>query len=125
MATASRRQLFYRLLENPDPPSVFNWYTLDSPQACPPRSLFVLLLLFTAAVSLPAVGLGFMGHQPAMYWLLGIAAMLLACLLYDVFSTYGRYRDWRAQWLCSRCRRVFFSRQQYDEQQLIQTTFPG
>ena len=105
--TASRRQLFHQLMERSTLPGAFDWYATGEPGACPPRSLFVILLVFAMASLLPALGLWYLGLYPAMSWLGVITLLLLVCLLFDALNTYGRYQAWSRQWVCADCQVVF------------------
>jgi hypothetical protein len=105
--TASRRQLFHQLMERSGLPAAFAWYTSGESGACPPKSLFVLLLVFAVASLLPALGLWYLGLYPAVSWLGVITLLLLVCLAFDALNTYGRYQAWSRQWVCADCRVVF------------------
>ena len=105
--TASRRQLFHSLMCDVRPQGVFSWYDDSEPQALPPKSLFFMLLVLIAVLSVPAVGFWLLEHYPAVIWLVSVAALLSAVLLVDILLTYRRYKDWVGQWLCGSCREVF------------------
>lgn len=102
--TASRRQLFHWLMGETRLDSGFGWYNEDLPRARPPRSQFVLALLFVAALAVPALGFTLLGNYVAVTWL---AALVALGLLFDLFLIYPQYRDWGGEWLCSECRSVF------------------
>ena len=105
--TASRRHLFHWLLDDAPLLTPFSWYSNRIPGACPPKSLFVVLLLLALGVAIPAVGLWLLGHFLALQWLAVTALLLLAGLLFDVLMTYRRYKAWCGEWLCGECRAVF------------------
>ena len=105
--TASRSQLFRRLMNEGPLPGVFNWYSEHTPQACPPKSLFVILLLLLLGMTLPTVGLWLLGYTIALSWLARLALLLWAGLLFDVLMTYRRYKTWGGEWLCGECHSVF------------------
>ena len=51
-STASRRQLFYGLMDDAPLTGVFSWYSARVPHAYPPKSLFVMLLLLMLGMAL-------------------------------------------------------------------------
>jgi hypothetical protein len=104
---ASRRQLFHLIVEGITLEGVFNWYDKRVRHAYPPKSLFVILGLLVLGLSVPAMGFWFLGHFPALQLLVGIASVLIACLLIDFLLTYKRYRNWVEEWLCGECQNVF------------------
>lgn len=85
----------------------FSWYRLSAPGACPPKSMFMLLLIFTAVTLVPILGLWYLQLYLVVTWLACALALLLVCLLFDVLNTYRRYKAWSAQWLCARCHADF------------------
>jgi hypothetical protein len=103
-ATASRRQLFYRLMEERSLPLKFGWYNLSLPRACPPKSVLVVSLL---AAMWPATLLWYLGYYSFRQGIIAGGLVLLACLGFDLLSTYPRYKTWRSEWLCGDCRSVF------------------
>ncbi len=105
-ATAPRSQLFYLLMEERSLPTRFSWYNLSLPRACPPKSLLVLSAL---AAMWPAALLWYLGQYSLQRCMIVGAVMLLACLVFDLVSTYPRYKAWRCEWLCGECRSVFSS----------------
>jgi hypothetical protein len=106
-STASRRQLFYGLMDDTPLTGSFSWYSAGVPHACPPKSLFVMLLLLMLGMVLPAVGLWLLEHYQALQWLSVLSIVLLAALLVDVLRTYRHYKKWGGEWLCGECRSVF------------------
>ena len=110
-AVASRRSLFHRLMSGQPRPGVFAWYDEGVRGACPPKSLFVMLLAVTAILVLPAVGLWVRELYAGLAVLLSSLLVLLACLGFDLFSTYRRYRAWHQEWLCGECRSNFVPRE--------------
>lgn len=105
--TASRRQLFHRLMYGAQPQSAFRWYGDGDPKALPPKSLFVMFTILMVVLAVPAIGCWFLQHYSALTGLLLVAALTLAFLLVDVLLTYRRYKVWAGQWLCGCCRGVF------------------
>ena len=89
------------------PVGPFSWYDQRAPGACPPKSLFIIIALMLAGMTLPLAGLWMLGHFMALAWLAGLGALLVAALLFDVLATYRRYKNWGGQWLCGDCRAVF------------------
>jgi hypothetical protein len=86
---------------------VFHWYDEHTLEACPPRSLFLILLVMMAVLALPAAGLWARDLYPVLAFL-GFGIMgLVVTLAFDVFNTYRRYQTWSGQWLCGECRQVF------------------
>jgi hypothetical protein len=85
-------------------PLSFSWYNLSLPRACPPKSLLVLSSL---AAMWPATLLWYLGHYSLQRGIIVGAVILLACLVFDLVSTYPRYKAWRSEWLCGECRSVF------------------
>lgn len=106
-STASRRQLFYGLMDDAPLTGVFSWYSARVPNAYPPKSLFVMLLLLMLGMALPAAGLWLLEHYQALHWLFILGMVLLAALLIDVLMTYRQYKSWGGEWLCGDCRSVF------------------
>ena len=108
---ASRRQLFHCLMTGNTLGKTFQWYSERIPQACPPRSLFVVFMGLLLGLSVPTVILWFMGFYSALT-ALGVACLcLLACLLIDVLLTYRRYKSWSSYWVCGDCKTVFTTQQ--------------
>lgn len=105
--TASRRQLFHWLMDGGVRPGHFGWYSVEEPDAMPPKSLFVVLLLLLLGMSVPFIGLLLLGHYLALRWLSVMLLLILAGLLFDVFATYRRYKQWDEQWLCGECQSIF------------------
>jgi hypothetical protein len=101
-------------------PEAFHWYSEAAPNACPPRSLFVLLLVVSVLAAIPAAGLWYLGNYPATAWLGVLGLFLLAALLIDVLSTYKRYRLWAREWLCASCRSVLLMQCEADELYALQ-----
>jgi hypothetical protein len=85
----------------------FEWYSERVPQACPPRSLFVVFMGLLVGMSIPAVILWYLGYYSALQALGVVSLCLLACLLLDVLLTYRRYKNWSRHWVCGSCRAVF------------------
>ena len=104
---ASRRQLFHRLMADTPLSGTFGWYSEDTRGACPPKSVFFILLLVAMILVLPAVGLWARELYSALYVLLFAFLALLAGLVFDLSATRHRYRSWGRQWLCADCREVF------------------
>ena len=105
--TASRRQLFHCLMQEQPLSRAFSWYSERTAGACPPKSLFFILLVMLALLGLPAAGL-WARELHATLSLLGYAlAVLLLCLAADLLVTFRRYRSWGSQWLCGDCRATF------------------
>ncbi len=104
---ASRRQLFHTMMSGDSLPGDVSWYRRDDPQAFPPKSLFVLLLLAITVLMAPAIGFWMLGWFSAVSALAWVAALLLGFLVVDIMLTYGRYKVWVGQWLCGSCRGVF------------------
>ncbi len=104
-----RRQLFHALMEDLPLPAAFAWYSDRIPGACPPRSLLVISATLMMIIAVPVTGLWIReAFSPsALAGLLPALLLLVACLLYDLFMTWGRYRAWSAQWLCGHCRSAF------------------
>ena len=105
--TASRRQLFHCLMAGNELGKSFEWYSDRIPQACPPRSLFVVFMSLLVGMSVPAVILWYMGFYSALPALGAVSLCLLACLLLDVLLTYRRYKTWSRHWVCGSCKTVF------------------
>ena len=106
-AVASRRSLFHRIMSDQPRPGVFAWYDESVRGACPPKSLFVVLLAVTGILVLPALGLWVRELYAGLAVLLSSVLVLLGCLCFDLFSTYRRYRAWHGEWLCGECRSDF------------------
>jgi len=85
----------------------FNWYSGRIPGAYPPKSLFIISLLLMLGMTLPAMGLWYLGHVFALKWLGVMTLLLLAGLLFDVLLTYRSYKRWGGEGLCGECRAVF------------------
>jgi hypothetical protein len=90
---------------------IFAWYDESVRGACPPKSLFIVLLAVTGILVLPAVGLWVRELYAALAVLLSSVLILLACLCFDLFSTLRRYRAWHEEWLCGECRSNFVPRE--------------
>ena len=90
---------------------VFAWYDEGVRGACPPKSLFLVLLAVTGILVLPAIGLWVRELYAVLAVLLSSVLVLLACLCFDLFSTLRRYRAWREEWLCGKCRSNFVPRE--------------
>ena len=85
-------------------PSKFGWYNLSLPRACPPKSVLVVSML---AAMWPATLLWYLGYYSFQQGIVAGGLVLLACLGFDLLSTYPRYKTWRSEWLCGDCRSVF------------------
>jgi hypothetical protein len=85
----------------------FHWYDQRAPDACPPKSMFVILLMMIIAAVIPAGMFWYMEQYSALTWLASASLMLAGCLLFDALSTYRRYKEWGSEWLCSNCRSAF------------------
>lgn len=107
---ASRRTLFRHLVTDEGAiDEAFAWYDLGEREACPPKSLFVVLLSLSLLLAAPAVVVWFVDAYPTLPWLAGLAALLVVALVLDARLTYRRYRHWAARWLCGSCRSSFQS----------------
>lgn len=91
-------------MDDAEVPPLFSWYSLANPRACPPKSLLVLSLLI---IMWPATVLCYLGYFSLLQGLVVGALIPLVCLVFDLFSTYPRYKNWRSEWLCGECRTVF------------------
>lgn len=105
--TASRRELFHSLMNGASLQGAFGWYDERAHHACPPKSLFVVLLLMTLGAMIPAMGFWVLEHYAAQQWLIAVAGLLLACLVVDAVLTFRRYKDWVGEWLCGDCHQSF------------------
>ncbi|MEH6583309.1 MAG: hypothetical protein V7754_15320 [Halioglobus sp.] len=105
--TAARRELFHLLMDGVSLEGAFRWYDERAHRACPPKSLFVVLFLMTLGAMIPAMGFWVLEHYAAQYWLVTVAALLLACLIVDALLTLRRYKDWVDEWLCGDCQHSF------------------
>jgi hypothetical protein len=85
----------------------FGWYSELVPRACPPKSLFVILFLLVLGSAVPTAGLLLLGYDQGTDWLPLLVLLLLLGLVFDVFTTYRRYRTWGGECLCGECRSVF------------------
>lgn len=119
LATASRRELFYRLMDDGDVPAIFSWYSLALPRANPPKSLLVLSLL---VIMWPATVLWYLGYVSLLQGLVIGALVPLACLLFDLSRTYPQYKSWRNEWLCGECHSVFIGKQVEPSRNSLQLT---
>lgn len=104
---ASRRALFRHLAREAEVDGAFAWYDLADEGACPPKSLFVMLLSLLLMLALPMILVWFIHAYPLLPWLAGVAVLLMLSLALDVGLTYRRYRDWASRWLCASCRSHF------------------
>lgn len=105
-AVEARHTLFRSLMRGERLPAGFSWYGNDLPGVCPPKSLFVQLLMFATVGALVAGGLWLLGYFPLTRWLVVVPLLLLGSLLYDAFVTFGRYRAWGSEWVCGDCRQT-------------------
>ena len=85
----------------------FDWYDLGEEGACPPKSLFVVLLSLLMILALPVTILWALDFYPALPWLGAIALLLFSTLILDARHTYKRYRDWASHWRCGNCRHSY------------------
>ena len=104
---ASRRALFRCLATEAGVERGFEWYDLAEEGACPPKSLFVVLLTLLLVLALPAALLWALDVYPALPWLGAAAPLLFSTLVLDARLTYRRYRDWASHWRCGACRHSF------------------
>ena len=106
-AVASRRQLFRHALLGEPAPEGFHWYLDGADGLSPPRSLLVCVAALSLLAALPAsLALWWFNLAlPPVAWLLILVPLL--ALLFDVLTTYRRYKRWSSEWVCDNCHRVF------------------
>ncbi|MEE4282993.1 MAG: hypothetical protein V2I41_13695, partial [Pseudomonadales bacterium] len=61
---AARRALFRSLMRDEQLPATFSWYGTGTPGACPPKSLFVQLLVAVTVAGLATGGAWLLGYLP-------------------------------------------------------------
>jgi hypothetical protein len=108
--TATRRQLFYFLMEAGCTPRGFEWYSKAFPGALPPKSLFIQFGIVALLMLLPLWAMSVVGVISVQWLSLAFSSslvMLVACLMIDLLVTYRRYRSWSEQILCAHCQASF------------------